>query len=879
MLLSGIPRWVRRLRLLLHHGHVERAMDDEMRYHVDCATAELVEQGLPPDEARRQALINFGGLDRFKEESRDARGVRPLEDFTMDLRYASRNLRRNPGFTVAAVLTFALGIGAATAIFSVVYGVLFRPLPYKDPDHLVVIWERSILRGLDRNVVSLQNFEAWRERSRSFQSMATLVPASVTLSGSLGAERVAGAEVSAGYFRLLGVAPAIGREFTEREARTGADVVMLSNGSWKSRFGGDPSAVGRVISIGGKPHEIVGILPADFDPPRFGWLGLQELWFPFRETEERRSWGRSLLVVGRLRPDVTIEQARTEMSAIGRQLAREIKADEGWSVSVVGLADQITGDARASLLLLACGVGLLLLMAVANVATLTLTAMLRRQHELAIRRAIGAGTGRLLRQLLTQSALLAAAGAAVGLLAAFWGVRLLLQRLPPEIPRTASIRMDSAVLLFAIGATALAALGFGCLAALRGLAGDGSLPSLRENSETRGSARSGGRHLVTAEIAIGLVLTILAGLMERSLAALRTVDLGFDPEDVVVARLTLSGDRYASPDARRAFFEELLERLRGLPGFRIVAAASARPFGGFGPATSVRDAAQAPRPGEVPAIADIRFVDPEYFRALRIPLEAGSLFSPREPTAGNPRVVISRTMARTLWPSGGAIGRRLSIELNGGLTAEVVGVVGDAHLVDVRRAARPTAYLAISRFPDEGCDLVIRGEGGPEGIAGSVRTAVAQLDAGLPVYRIATLAGLVEESLARDRFTAFLLEIFAFVALTLAAVGIYGVFAGEVAQRRKEIGIRIALGARRPEVLRLILTQALAPAVRGVLIGLATALLLTRGIAALLFEVAPTDPVSYAAVTALLFGLSLAATLVPALRAARVSPLVALRGE
>jgi putative ABC transport system permease protein len=879
MPLDALCRWARRLRLLLRRSRVERAMDEEMRQHIECETDELVSQGLSAQEARRQALIDFGGLERFKEEGRDTRGVRPFEDFLMDVRHAARSLRRSPGFTLAAVLTFALGIGAATAIFSVVYGVLFRPLPYRDPERLAVIWERYIPSGTDRNVVALDNFEAWRERSRTFQSMAALVPASVTVSGASGAERVPGAEVSAGYFQLLGIAPAFGREFTEREAQAGVDVVMLSDGFWRRRFGGDPSAVGRVIAIGGKPHEIVGILPAGFDPPRFGWLGSQELWFPFRANEDKRSWGRALLVMGRLRPEVRIEQARMEMASIGRRLSREIKTNEGWSVSVVGLADQISGEARSSLLLLACGVGLLLLMAVANVATLTLNAMLRRQHEMAIRRAIGAGTGRLLRQLLTQSALLAAGGAAVGLLAATWGVRLLLLRLPAEVPRAASIRVDGPVLLFAIGAIVLATLGFGCLAAVRALARGGAIPALRESGEARGSSRSGGRSLVTAEIAVGLVLSVLAGLMARSLAALRAVDLGFDAESVVMARVTLSGDRYPTPEARRTFFAELLESLRGAPGVRSAATASTRPFGGLGPATSVRDASQTPRPGDVPTTADIRYVDPEYFHALRIPVEAGSLFGPREPESGDPRVVISRSTARALWRSGNAIGKRVAIDLYGGLTAEVVGVVGDVHLLDARTPARPAAYLAISRFPSEVCDVIVRGPGRSDEIAKSVRAAVSRLDSGLPVYRIATLSGLVEESLARDRFTTFLLEVFACAALGLAAVGIYGVFAGEVAQRRKEIGIRAALGARRSEVLGLILRQALAPATRGVLIGLAAAFLLTRGMASLLFEVRASDPLSYAAVAALLLGVSLAATLIPALRASRVSPLVALRGE
>ena len=389
-------------------------MDAEMRHHLECETAEYVRHGMAPDEARRRAVRDFGGVDAVKEAARDARGGRSLEDLVLDLRYSARLLRRNAGFTTVAVLTFALGIGAASAIFSVVYGILVRPLPYAHADRLVVLWERHVPRNRDQNVVSVENFEAWRDSAQAFDGMAALVPRPVTLVEGGTPERSSGAEVSPGYFELLGVSPVHGREFASADARPGAaGVVILSDGYWRRRFAGDPSAVGRVLSVSGQPHTIVGVMP-NVEPPRFGWLGEQQMWFPFVPTAENRAWGRFLLVVARLRPDVTLDRARAEMAAIAERRSREIPANEGWQATVTPLAQQITGDVRTPLVVLLCAVGLLLLMAVTNVATLTLSLTRRRAHELAMRRAIGATDGRLFRQLFTQSALLGALGGGVG---------------------------------------------------------------------------------------------------------------------------------------------------------------------------------------------------------------------------------------------------------------------------------------------------------------------------------------------------------------------------------------------------------------------------------------------------------------------------------
>ncbi len=575
--MEGLRRLARRIRMLGRRDAVERTLAEEIRYHIECETDELMRRGLPRDSARRQAIVAFGGIEQIKEDVRDVRGTRAVDDGVTDLRYAARVLRRNPGFTIASVLTFGLGIGVATAIFSVVYGVLLRPLPYAHPERLMALWERDTSRDRDRNVVSLENFEAWRIRAGSFAGLAALMPTSMTLTERPEPERLVGAEVSTGYFRLLGVSPALGRDFVEADA-TGPLVTILSDGLWKRRFGGDPAVVGRVITVSGKPCTIVGVMRDTFDPPRFGWLGSQALWFPMVISPDRHAWGRFLLVVGRLREGVAIEQSRAELRAIASQLETEIPADKGWSASVVPLKTEMTGDARTTLLVLLGAVSLLLVMAVTNVGTLTLSAMRKRGHELAIRRAIGATNGRLFRQLFVQ---------------------------------------------------------------------------------TR--------------------------------------------------------------------------------------------------------------------------------------------------------------------------------------------------------------------------DLVIRTDGAPESTMPLLRSAVAALDPSLPLYAVTTLPDLVDTTLAPERFTMYVLTAFAMSAIFLAAVGVFGVLVGDVTRRRREIGIRLALGAPGSRVVLLLLRRSLLCAAGGVVAGIILAVVLGGMMTTLLFGVHPADPVSLAAVASLVLVVATTATLLPALRAIRHSPLSALR--
>jgi predicted permease len=880
MMRTTIRDLVHRAIGLVRRRTIEHRLDDEMRFHLDMLTEKHARGGRTTNEARRIALIEFGGTERFKDEARDEYRGRLGDEIAQDARYAVRVMRRNPGFTTAAVLTFALGIGASTAMFSVVNGVVLRPLPYADPGRLVAVWERNVARGQERNVVSVPNFEAWRERARSFDGMAAAVPLPATITTASSPERAMGAEVSPGYFALLGVRPVLGRDFTpEEEQGGGADVLVLSDGFWRSHFAGDPAVIGHTMAIDGRPHTVIGVMPPTFDPPQFAWLADQAFWRPFGPTDGNRGWGRFLLVVARLERGVSLDAARREMETIAAERARDDKGNEGWSATIVPLSVQITGDVRLPLLVLLGAVGLLLLMAVTNVANLTLGLVRRQAHELTVRRAIGATSSRLLRQIMTQSGAVAVVGSAAGVAAAALGLRGLLALLPPEMPRASSIRIDGVVLAFAVAASGVAALAVGAAAAARGGRSDASLLRAVGGRATGGppGGRLRGGSLVTTEIALGLVLTVLAGLMMRTFTALRSVDLGLDAEQVAVARVGIAGPRYRTPEARRLFFAQLLDRVLASPGVETASLISTRPFGGMAPATTLGDANAAAEGDSL--VADVRFADGALFRALRIPVLAGETFGPRDALAEPPRVIINDLMARTLWPATNPIGRRLRIPMFDGITAEVIGVVGDVHLMDARTPPRATAYLADSRFPSEARDLVVRGVGNPEPVIALLRAAVTAIDPSVPVFQVTTMDGLVTRSLARDRFIAVLLGAFAIVALALASVGIHGVFAGDVAGRRKEIGIRVALGAPTAGVIALVMRRAVTRAVLGIALGTLVALAAARAMSSLLFGVGATDTVSFGGVAALLFLVAVAATLVPALRAARVSPLIAIRTD
>jgi putative ABC transport system permease protein len=857
--------------MLFRLGAVESSMDREMRAHIEFEARERMRLGWTADEAYASARRDFGAIELHKEEARDARGTRAAEDFIRDTRHAARTLRRNPAFALTATLTFALGTGAATAIFSVVYGVLMRPLPYAEPARLAVIWEHHVRRGDARNVVALQNFEDWRRRSRSFESMAAIVPNPVTLPGAEGPERVSGAEVTPGYFTMLGVRPALGRDFVESDVPSGGRAVILSDAYWRTRLGADPDVLSRTLSIGGEPFEVVGVMPPDFDAPAFGWLGGQSLWMPLVPTPQKHAWGRFLLVVGRLRAGTTVEAAGEEMRATAQRLAGERASNRGWSASVVALSEQLVGHTRTSLSYILATVLLLLALAVANVGTLILAHTHRRLHEFGVRRVIGASDSRIFRQVLTESLLLGFLGCAAGITVAYPTLDVLMTLLPADLPRQASIRIDAPVLGAAAAVSLLAALAFGVIGARRGR----SAPSvLLAETTQRGSARAGGRSLVIAEVAIGLVVAVLASLMMRSLIGLQNVDLGFSPGNTVVGRVAIGA--YQSEESRRAFLQQLLDGIR-VQGIRDVGIVTARPLSGLGPATTVvpTDAMASADS----AVADVRWADAGFFRTLGVRLTEGEWFGAADGPGDPVRAVITQSMARALWGGESAVGRRLRANLYDGLEATVAGVIDDVHLFDPRTPPRPAIYLSSRRFTGEVWDIVARAGSSPAEVVSTLRGVLGRLDARIPLHRVETMDALVASTLATDRFLATLLASFAILGLALAGVGIYGVFAGDVAARTREMGIRLALGAPRIGVLAMILRRAVTNAAIGVLLGLAGAAIGARSFAPLLFGITATDVVSFMLPAVILLILAATATAIPAIRASRVSPNTILRSE
>lgn len=619
-------------------------------------------------------------------------------------------------------------------------------------------------------------------------------------------------------------------------------------------------------------------MSAGFDPPRFGWIEDQPLWLPFLPTAEKRSYGRYLHVVARLRPGVSIDQARAEMHAISGHLAQEIPDYNGWSSSVSTLSETITGDVRAPLIVLFTAVALLLLMSTVNVASLVTTFMRSRSHEFAVRRAIGATATRLVRQQLMQSALLGLVGTCVGLALAFAGTRALVALAPPSVPRLSDVRVNGTVVLFASVLATVTTIAVGVIGALRAIRGSGAHSSIALTGPNRATARLSGARIIVAEVAIGLVLTVLATLMVRSLANLRSVTLGFDAAAVVAGRVSLPDVRYPNDERRHAFFDELLTRARAVPGVTGASLVTSRPFACCAPATPVWDPSQ-PATIESAPITDVRYADDSYFATARIPVLAGGVFQRSEPRDGAVHVVISRSLARELWGDADPIGKTVSMALYGGTMARVIGLVGDVHLRDPHAPIRPSAYLSTERYPSSERDIVVRGAGDATALLAALRAAVASIDASIPLYQATSLDESVAETLAQDRFTTVLLGAFAVVSLVLAAIGVYGVLSGDVSRRRKEIGIRLALGAQAGGVTALVLRRAFQPAVLGTAIGVIAALALARSMSALVFGIGTWDPLSFALVTVALLAVATIATCIPALRATRVSPIEAIRTD
>jgi putative ABC transport system permease protein len=800
---------------------------------------------------------------------------------TQDLKHGIRLLLRSPGFTLVAIAALAIGIGANTAIFSVVNTLLLRPLPYERADELAVLWEHNIPRDRKNNVISPGNFIHWREMQQTFVDLAAVgMTFTVTLTGAGEPEELPMQSVTASFFSLLGVKPTIGRPFTVEEDRPQSRVVVISDRLWKRRFGGDRSIVDRGITLQGTSYTVVGVMPAGFS-----FLDKNvDVWLPVGFSAQARTpRGRWMIGLGRVKPGVTFARAQQDMERVHSELTRLFPDfNTGWTARVVPIREQLTGQVRPALFVLLGAVAFVLLIACANVANLLLARATARQRELAVRAALGAGRGRLIRQLLVESSLLAVAGGMAGLLLAWWALRLLRVAVAEHLPiqRLEMVGIDGWVLGFTVGASLLSGLFFGLVPALTA-SSSGLNDALKEGGRT-GSASGGGRTrsaFVVVEVALALVLLAGAGLLVRSFIQLMNVNPGFDTAKTITMRVSLPGSRYGEPAERVRFFRRLFDRIQALPGVEAAGANSFIPLRGLGAATGFQVVGQPPPPrGEEP-VADVRVVSRDFFKAMGVPLLKGRLFNEDDAADSQNRIVINQTMAEKYFAGEDPIGRKVRVAWNNERDDEIIGVVGDIRHAGLHEAPRAMTFWPYPRFSYPGMTIALRTSGDPRAVANTVVAIVREQDPALAVADIRTMGEIVSESVAERRVTMTLLAVFAVAALLLAAVGIYGVIAYSVSQRTQEIGIRMALGARQADVLRMVVGHAMALTLTGIVIGGAGGLLLTRLMRDLLFHTRPADPLTFTAVAALLAFVAAAASYFPGRRAAGVDPVVALRSE
>jgi putative ABC transport system permease protein len=804
-----------------------------------------------------------------------------MELVLQDLRYAARALWRSPAFTLTAVLAIALGIGANTAMFSVVNTVLLRALPYRDPQRLALLWEHNFSSPKLHNVVSPANFLAWRDAARSFESMAAWLDNRVALT-SPGQEpqsvpvRYASAEI----FSILGVQPAAGRLFTPVDDNPSAPrVAVISHQLWEERFGGRAGVIGQLVSLGGRPYTVIGVLPNDF---RF--YAAVPVWAPIRfDAGDRGAPGRYLRVIARLAPGVTMERADAEMRLIARRRAVDFpQFAANWTANAQPLRENLTGEVRTGLLVLLGAVGFLLVIACANVANLMLARASARHKEIAIRASLGATRGRLVRQMLTESFALSFVASAVGLGLAVLGTRALVALIPASFPAQAitEVAIDGRVLAFTVIVALLTGLAFGLVPALslsRGALHD----TLKEGGRSGGAATRATNRLrsalVIAELSLAIVLLAGAGLMIRSFSALRQVHLGFEPTHALTAEIAIPSRKYRSDTAQVAFFNEVERRIAALPGVQAVGAISFLPLTGDRSSSGfIVPGRPAPAKGDEP-VGDMRAVTPGYFAAMGIPIVAGRPLAATD-VMGSPGVaVVSETLARTIWPNESAVGKFLDYEWYKMEHVQIVGVAGDVHHEGVDKQPFMEIYRPLPQFAYSAMTVVVRTAGDPTALARSVREVVRSVDRDQPVGRLETMSALVNSSLGTSRLSTMLFGLFGIVGLVLASVGIFGVMSYGVIQRTREFGVRMALGARPTDVRAMVVRQGAVLTITGIVIGLGGALLLTRLMRSLLFAVTPSDPITYAAIVLALGAVALFASYLPARRATRVDPVIALR--
>jgi len=792
-------------------------------------------------------------------------------------------LRRRPGFTAVAVVTLALGIGANTAIFSVVNSVLLAPLPYEDPDKLVMVWERQVISNTSQQPVSWLNFEDWKAQNKVFEQLAASRGATFNLTRGGETERVTGARVSGNLYSLLRVKPILGRDFLEAEGGPGAEAVALvSYGLWQRLYGADPKLVGQSLQVDGAPYTVIGVLPPGLSFPTAD----TELVVPLiPSTREQVRANHFIRVLGRLRPGVSLAEARAEMETISARLEQAYPTTgAGWRAELIPLYEQLVGNVRPALLVLLGAVGCILLIACANVANLLLARAVGREMELSVRAALGASRWHLIRQLLTESMLLSWCGGLVGLLLAVWGVPALTRLGSGSIPRVGEIGISYSVLAFTVLVSLLTGLVFGIVPALQSSSGR-LTNSLKEGR--RGST-GGLMHkrvlglLVVSEVALALVLLVGAGLMIRSFASVRQVSPGYDPERLLTLGVGLSPIKYPELQQQAAFYQELLNRVEAQPGVVSVAGVSRAPVVAVVSSTNFTIQGIPVAPGHEPD-ANYRVISPRYFQTMGIPVAGGREFTVRDTKDTPDAVVINRAMAERFWPGADPVGRRIQLSSETTRWREIVGVVGNEKLSGLDGQMAPAIYVPLTQntFPNalRSLFLVVRAQGEPTSLAPGIEKELRSMDQEQAVFQVRPLEELISNSLAQRRFNSLLLVIFAALAGLLAAVGIYGVVAYMVTQRTHEIGVRLALGAQPRDVFKLVLGQGVKLSLLGIAIGLFAALALTRVLSTLLYGVSTTDPFTFLIIPLLLTAVALLASYVPARRATKVEPVIALRPE
>jgi putative ABC transport system permease protein len=819
-----------------------------------------------------------------------------MQTFWQDVRYGIRILLKNPGFTTVALVTLALGIGANSAIFTVVNTVLLRPLAYRDPSRLVMVWEKSRPRqdvtgrphAFDQNVISPANFMDWHDQATVFDQMAAFVDFRENLTGNGDPEEIPVQAAQENIFSLLGAEALLGRVFTPENGQEGHDnVVILSYGLWQRRFGGARDVIGKTVTLSGQQAEVIGVMPPGFQLLiRQGSMVGEpaELWMPYVFTPKHRvRAGRYMMAIARLKEGISLTQAQAEMDTIASHLVSEYPAfNTGWGVNLVPLHEQVSGQVRPALLVLLGAVGFVLLIACANVANLMLSRASARQREISIRIALGAGRWRIARQILTETIVLAAIGGVLGSLLAFWGVRALLAVAPKDLMDTASVGIDIRVLAFTSAISVLAGLIFGIAPALQSVRA-GITEALKEGG--RGATSGGLSHqlrnaFVVAELGLAIVLLAGSGLLIRSFARLQSVDAGFNPQNLLTLKLSLPFRKYREDKKTLVFFQEMLDRVKGLPGVQDASAISFLPFRGPGSATDFTIVGQPEPPAGERPVTDVRVIAPDYFKTMGIPVRSGRLFTPREATEMSGVVIINETMARAYFPSEDPIGKKVIIDMKDTNTpSEIVGIVGDVKHEGLDTTPRSMVYWPHPELAMSFMTLVVRTAADPKAMASAIRQEALSMDRDQPISEVATMEQLMSDSVARARFNTLLLGIFAGIALLLASVGIYGVMSYAVTQRTHELGIRMALGAARGDVIRMVALQGARLALTGALVGLVAAFALTRLLSTLLFGITAKDPATFVGVAVLLGVVALVACYIPARRATRVDPLIALRYE